>query len=72
MNPYKKAARFVIRFIAFGLLLIGGLNVTIELCRRHEMNLAAVVLNSLAFLAGAVLFLFSGKLADKIADRLEG
>ncbi len=72
MNPYKKAARFVIRFIAFGLLLIGGLNVTIELFRRHEMNLAAVVLNSLAFLAGAVLFLFSGKLADKIADRLEG
>lgn len=72
MNPYKKAARFVLRVIAFGLLLIGGLNVTIELCRRHEMNLAAVVLNSLAFLAGAVLFLFSGKLADKIADRLEG
>ncbi len=72
MNPYKKAARFVLRVIAFGLLLIGGLNVTIELFRRHEMNLAAVVLNSLAFLAGAVLFLFSGKLADKIADRLEG
>lgn len=72
MNPYKKAARFVLRVIAFGLFLIGGLNVTIELCRRHEMNLAAVVLNSLAFFAGAVLFLFSGKLADKIADRLEG
>ena len=72
MNPYKKAARFVLRVIAFGLLLIGGLNVTIELFRRHEMNLAAVVLNSLVFLAGAVLFLFSGKLADKIADRLEG
>lgn len=72
MNPYKKAARFVLRVIAFGLLLIGGLNVTIELFRRHDMNLAAVVLNSFAFLAGAVLFLFSGKLADKIADRLEG
>lgn len=72
MNPYKKAARFVLRVIAFGLLLIGGLNVTIELFRRHEMNLAAVVLNSLAFLAGAVLFLCSGKLADTIAERLDG
>lgn len=72
MNPYKKAARFVIRVIAFGLLLIGGLNVTIEFFRRHDLNPAAIILNSLAFLGGAVLFLCSGKLADKIADRLEG
>lgn len=72
MNPYKKAARFVIRVIAFGLLLIGGLNVTIEFFRRHDLNLATIVLNSLAFLAGAGLFCFSNRLADKIADRLEG
>lgn len=82
MNPYARAARFLLRIIALSLILIGGLYVAIELSRplfafhelgeRHiEINKIVVALNALIFLAGVLLFLFSGKLANKIAQRLD-
>lgn len=75
MNPYAKGARLLLRLIAVGLVSIGGLNVWIEFLRHNrqhvELDLTKVILNSLLCLAGLVLLLTSGKLADKIAQRLD-
>jgi hypothetical protein len=81
MNPYAKAARFLLRLIATGLILIAGLNVGIELVghrppgglgeRHFAISTARVVVNSLGFLAGVILFALSSRLAARLTSRLD-
>ena len=75
MNPYAKGARLLLRVIAAGLILIGGLDVAAEFLRHRaqhvEVSLGKAILNSFVCLAGVILLFASGKLADKIAERLD-
>ncbi|MFM2294665.1 MAG: hypothetical protein RLZZ350_1078 [Verrucomicrobiota bacterium] len=75
MNPFAKAARLLLRLVAVGLILICGLNVTLELLRHRaqhvEINRLKIILNAQLFFDGILLLIFSGKLADKLAQRLD-
>jgi len=71
-NPYDKAARLVIRLSASGLVLIGGLDLVLEFLRHRfqgtDLHVGTIVVNSLVFLAGVVLFALTGRLAARLAD----
>ena len=75
MNPYAKAARLLLRLVAVGLILVCGLNLALEFIRHRaqhaEVNQLKLIINAVLFVDGVVLLLFSGKLADKIARRMD-
>lgn len=75
MNPYAKAARLLLRLVAAGLVLIAALDIAAEYFRQRAKNIppstSGIIMNALLALAGVILFFASGKLADKIAERLD-
>ena len=78
MNPFAKAARLLLRLVAVGLILVCGLLLLVELLpllRHHDspvvLNRFKIILIAVLFVDGVVLLFFSGKLADKIARRMD-
>jgi uncharacterized protein YhhL (DUF1145 family) len=78
MNPFAKAARLLLRLVAVGVILVCGLLILVELLpllRHHDspvvLNRFKIILNTVLFVDGILLLIFSGKLADKIASRMD-
>jgi hypothetical protein len=70
MNPYQKGASLLLRLVAAGLIVIGGLLVGLEFlnhrARGIDVNPLHVTCYALMFVAGAVLFALSSKLAARL------
>ncbi len=75
MNPYRKAASFVIRMIAFGFILFGGLQLGAEFFARHQHKATTgnfwIAMEILALLLGFILLFKSGALAKKLTEDFE-
>ena len=74
MNPYLKGTQFLFRLVAIGIMLIGGMMVGLEFLnlRAHGTHVSAVrvVLYSLSFIAGGVLFIISPSLSSRLTDEV--
>lgn len=75
MNPYTKAASFVIRLIAFALILFGALPLGANYfaSRQHKPSAGIfwISLEIFSLLAGLVLLFKSGALAKKLTEDFE-
>jgi hypothetical protein len=71
----KRAVRMVIRLIAAGIIVVGGMNTGLEYMRYRlhaaEINLWRVCLGLLGVLVGVTLFAFSSSLAERMTDDIE-
>ena len=71
----KRAVRMVIRLIATGIALVGGMNVGLEVVRHRmqgvDFNLWRVCLGGLGVVLGLVLFAISSALAQRLTDDIE-
>ena len=69
MNPYRKGAAMLIRLVALGLVLFGGLNTWLEFLRERAgkgpVRSGPVLLFGLLTVAGLVLLVCSGSLARR-------
>ena len=72
MNPLKRAARLVLWMIAAGLILIGGLNLSLEFIKHHlhqtEISLWRCAAWAVPVLLGAFLFSRSSALASHLTE----
>jgi hypothetical protein len=71
----KRAVRMVMRLIASGIILVGGMNAGLEFMRQRvqevELNLWRVCLGVLGVVVGLALFAASSSLAEKLTDDSE-
>jgi len=73
MNPYTKAALFVIRMIAFGcilcsLLLLASYVFYLKTEKRPDVGTLSIILKSLPLLFGFVLLFKSSAIAKKLTE----
>ncbi len=72
MNPYQKGAQLLIRLVAAGLVLIGGMLAGLEYlnhrARHVELNVFKVAGDAVMFFAGVVLLIASSRLAARLTD----
>ena len=72
MNPYRKGATLVLRLLALGIVVVGGLNVLLEFTRQRlgkgDVSTVRCVLYGLLCLAGFVLLFLSGALAKRLTE----
>ena len=72
MNPYQTGAKLLLRVMALGMIIVGGLNATLELLRERAQSgthsLPQLILGTLGLLAGVILFLASAKIAARTRD----
>jgi hypothetical protein len=72
MSPVKRAARLMIWMIAAGLIVIGGLNVSLEFLNRRlhhtELNLGRCLFWSLPVVVGFVLLATASAIARRITS----
>ncbi len=75
MNPYAKGAAMLLRFVAFAMIALGGLNVMLEFARERvgqgEVSVVRCILYGLLGLAGFVLLFGSGALARRLTRNLD-
>ena len=75
MNPYQKAACSLIRLVAAGLMVIGimlgGLEFLNHRAKGVEISFLKIIFDSVMFIAGAVLFAVSNKLAARLTGEDE-
>ena len=68
----KRAVRTVIRLIAAGIIVFGGLNLALEFARfrqhRADFSSGRCVVDSLVIVLGVILAAASGKLAARLTD----
>lgn len=71
----KRAVRSLLRFIAAGAILVGGLEFALEFARHRvghaEVSLWHCVLGGILIGLGLVLWIFSAKLAEYWTDDFE-
>jgi hypothetical protein len=71
----KRAVRTLIRLVAAGFLVFGGMTIGLEFARRSVPNAEAkpsqFVLGGILLAGGLVLLVFSGRLAERLADDFE-
>jgi len=77
MSPIEKALRFVIRTLAAGLILVSVLLFSTYVFylvggKKVEANISDNILKALPLLAGIVLWIKSGSLAEQLSDHFEG
>lgn len=69
MNPYGKVLRSLLRFVALGMVVISGMLAGLEWLRHRvpdaDFSSARLAAFVLVFIAGAVLFAVSGRLAAR-------
>lgn len=72
MNPYRKAALFIIRLVAFAFILFGALQLGADYFTRRRGQPSAemiwLILEILSVLLGIVLLLKSGTIAKKLTE----
>jgi hypothetical protein len=71
----KRSVRMVIRLIASGIIIVGGMNVGLEYM-RHRMQGAEIAwlrfgLGTLGVVLGAALFAASSSLAERMTDDVD-
>ena len=70
MNPYVKGAAMLVRLVALGLIILGGLNTWLEFMRERfgkgEVSPGRCALYGLLGLAGLVLLARSGAIARRL------
>lgn len=75
LNPYAKAARFVLRLVGFGLMLISftllATDLFLLLAERKTGGPWSWVIKSLPFVAGLVIFWISGSLARRLTRQFD-
>jgi hypothetical protein len=75
MNPYVKAALFVVRLAGFGLAAIGlfllASNAALVATRQSVQKPTALALEALTFLAGIAVLWKSGAIARRIVGGLD-
>lgn len=75
MNLYQKGAQLLIRLVAAGLVLIGGMLAGLEFlnhrARHVELNVFKVAGYAAMFFAGAALLGASSKLAARLTEEPE-
>ena len=68
----KRAVQMVLRFIAAGLIVVGGLNVVLEFARHGRvsaaLNLWACLLWAVLIALGVALFAKASALASRLTD----
>ena len=71
----KRAVRSVIRLIAAGFLLVGGMELGLEFVRHRlrgsHLGLWRCLLGLALAIAGGLLLAFSGRLAESLTDDFE-
>ena len=72
MNPYKKAALFIIRLVAFAFILFGSLQLGAEYFARRQHkpsgSMIWLFLEIFSLLLGFVLLFKSGAIAKKLTE----
>jgi len=72
MNPYTKAALFIIRLFAFAFILFGALPLGADYFARHQNQPRGstlwLMLEILSLLLGIVLLFKSGAIAKKLTE----
>jgi hypothetical protein len=72
MNPYRKGAAMLLRLVALGLVIFGGLNTWLEFLRERAgkgpPRVGFVVLFGALTVAGLVLLVGSGALAKRLTE----
>lgn len=75
MNPYQKGAQLLIRLVAAGMILIGGMLAGLEFlnhrARHVDLDIPKITLHSLVVLAGVALLVISRKLAARLTGETE-
>lgn len=74
MNPYRKAASFVLRLVAFAFILFGILPLGADylVSRQTKPNITLwLFLEILSVLLGIVLLIKSGAIAKKLTEDFE-
>jgi TRAP-type C4-dicarboxylate transport system permease small subunit len=70
IDPYQKAAQLLLRLVAAGAMLVGGMMVALEFlahrARQTEMPSLKVAAFALLLLAGVMLFAVSRNLAARL------
>ena len=71
----KRAIRTVIRLIAAGAMVIGGMDCGLEFARHWKhvgrVNLWVCIINFLVIVAGIVLYARSAAIAERLAEDFE-
>lgn len=72
----KRAVRTVIRILAAGLIVIGGLNLLLEYYIHHrkhseEVRWGSVLLSATGIIAGVAFFAMSSRIARRLAEDFE-
>ena len=75
MNPYTKAALFIIRLIAFAFILFGALPIGADYFARRQNKPSGsalwLILEILSLLLGIVLLFKSGAIAKKLTEEFD-
>jgi hypothetical protein len=76
MNPYRRAALFLIRLIAFGLILFSLLQVSsyyfsLKTRKKSEQSALAISLKTVPFLIGFILLVKGKSIAKKFTEDLD-
>jgi hypothetical protein len=76
MNPYTKAALFLIRMIAFGcilcsLLLLASYVFYLRAEKKPDDGVISLILKTLPLLVGFVLLCKSGAIAKKLTEQFD-
>jgi len=75
MNPYTKAARFIIRLVAFAFILFGALPLGLDYFARRQQQPAAgtfwLFLEIFSLLLGVVLLIKSREIAKKLTENFD-
>lgn len=71
----KRAIRMLLRVVAAGGIVIGGMNVGLEFVRHRmkhtEINWLHCAINTVIVAAGIILLAGSSKLAERLAENFE-
>ena len=71
----RRAVRNLIRFIAAGLIIFGGLEICLEVVRdqmrKTGISVWHCVVGSILIFSGGILFAVSAKLAEHLTDDFE-
>lgn len=72
----KRAVRTVLRLIAAGLMLFGGLELGLEFLRRNlpeaRISLWRCLIGAILIALGGTLFAVSARLAEQLGDDFDG
>jgi hypothetical protein len=71
----KRAVRSLIRLVACGFAIFGGMEIVLEYVRHRArgttVSVSSCVIGALLIVVGVIVFAFSTKLAETLADNFD-